>query len=1721
MSEEDKLKKLREKLGVSRTGNTLIGVGSPTKPVNKPPPPTAAQDPLETTLQLSASDIELIEEEEAKRSQSAAPPTERGRPPTERGRPPLPPEPEPPRVFESPKMSEPPKEPEPPEPIPIQALEDTPSYYQQEAKALAAQQPDRGALMWIEAALAAERTGQGAQEVVKALEAALELGLSSPRVVALVRRGMLRLARYDRALQMTDQLVALGGDNSTRVAALLEAAAVKRHHSGDCQGALKLLGQAIDLHPGHVAALAMKAAFHLELGHDKESVEVLEQLAETVEDPQERSICLLTAGTILEFRLDDLDRAEQDYQRAVESDPENLFALMALRDLHHAQGRWRELCHDLERVAILAIDIPTKVRYLQRAGFLHLDRTGDLEAAARTLSTAASVAPEEMGPLSRLAYVHEETGRYEELVQCLWRLLELTVDPGGRPPLLTRIGWLLQFRLGQADPAIAAYRQAVSEQPGYLPALLALGTLYRQRGDYESLVAILTPEAEGTDPPDRRAEWCLEIAGVCATKLQQPDEAIRYYRRALELCPDMWVAFWRLQRLLVQLGRHDQLAELYSRQAQVATDSKTRAYILLQLARLHAGPLHQIDEAIQTLGKARGEGECRTASMELIELYERSGQAAELVELLLSEGTDTLDPKETLGRRLQAAAVLDENLGEHDRALEIYNEVLQQDPANVAATRAAGRIYYRLGRWKELLDLHRHELRAVPDRPDASELLYRIGRLYDEFLGQPGDAIAAYMDALNRDPSSTFVLDSLERLVRGEHRYGDLIGVLKRYAEARKEPFAAADALCRAAELADSHLGDLEQAVDLYDEALERSPAFRVALQGLLEVRLRQRSYGEAAAVLEQLIDGASGEVERSHLELRLARLREYRLEEQPDPALYDRAAAGSPYGSRLRGERLRARRLVGDGLAEALREFAAQALDPALAAAYWLHCAYLYEVAGKAEECLGAAEEAFRLAPEQPAAVWALERAVWRKQQWDRFAEIVGWEAEHDSDPATELILLSEAAHAFLRAGKTTEAAKCAEHCLELSARHLPSINLLARMAQAVERWEELSDLLNRLVHASESRENRLRAGLQASAIWSQRVGDNDRALEALQPALSDNPGQPDAFDRAERLLTTVGNFAQLSKLYARRIAGCVDPQEKIDLLRRHARLLHNKLGDPTSAISELGELLALRPDDLEALSERADLLCAQGRWSDAAETLAMLIEQADDAAQRRGARLLQAQVWLNQLHDPARAREVLEQAQKEEPGNISVKQGLVQVAFAQGRWDEARQLLDAVVAEDQPHLQVWALARLAEVAHIGMRDEDLRKKYEQQALLLAGIHPAVLEEMVEHYRRRKEQARLVAIAREVIAETTRADVASNLRLWVARILLHDLKQPTQALDNLRESLVRDPTDRVANLLYAQALEQQGEFEQAVARYRQLLDADACCVEAYQGLSRLMGLIGFPAVGTAALAVLDLLGTATPSDVEQIEAQGSQGGPSGRLEVVSIPTEPACSAIQRALTVVLPFLGPIYPLKLSRPQRPSDPVTLAASRLATALGLTGAQVSVEGDGPASAGVGDPVPLHVSAKLAAQPRSAAFRFWVGRAMAHSVLGGSLVDQLSDRELGELWEALFVQRPIDPVVLQLRKQVLRNLPRKARKVIEQSEPPRVDPELWSRYRAVVRQRSDQIGVLVSGNPRTALAELAHLHGGIEESGVLQEMLRFVVSEAYANYHRLLWTNLSGA
>ena len=1615
--------------------------------------------------------------------------------------------------------------PEPEGPQTIAAL-DTAAYYEREASAMGREQPDRAAAMWFEVACQNQRGGAADAPIEHALTQAANAAPSNAALIAQLRRFSLQRHDFHRALDLADRQVEAGGPNPTRVASLIESAAVARFESSDPRAALAILDRALDLAPADTLVLALASGLHLELGQSRAAVERLDKLTETLSSPKERARQLYTIASLLEGSLHQPSRALATYRRAFEADGAHVPALLGLCELSDELAEWSQLTRYLED---LATRVPgAAAQILARAGALYLDRDDNLDAAVRTLSAAANAAPEDARPLLRLAWALEARGSYADLALTLKRLDALTFDLDALAALRTRVGWIAENHLLNPNEAIDAYRHALQARPQYLPALQALGTLYRRNSDFEALLTILAPETEDDSPADRRAERSLEMAAILDRNLGRPQEAIERTQRALDIVPGAPLAFALQRRLLQRLDRYQELGTLLQGQIEASTDIKTRHHWLLELARLQAGPLDAPLEASKTYEQARKVPTNRSASLELVDLYEREKRWSDLVSLLSAEADDTRDATEAESYRLRAAAILDERLDEHDRALEILTQVLKDNPNCLAATRNSGRILDRLGRWPDLLALYGQQLERAQDNTHAATILLRMGRLQEEHLGDPKAAITTYRQALRRRPETTPALMALERLVRFEGRHEELIEVLQRHATADHDPRSTAGALCRAAEIADTQRNNPDEALGLYTKALVANPDDLTALYGTLSLHLRRAEHDAASASFEALVQAetAQGNDEaRTLIELGKFRHQELRSPHSQSPEHIADALCASPFAKRLRPEILRLRRRAHDDtLATTLVEIAEETSDDDLAAALFLEAAQAYELReADDEQHLALASQAFAAKQNSPAIIWSLERALERTSQWHELAALLEREGNEEGEFSVRIPVLSAAATAYLHGGQMAEAARVARQCLSGDRHHLPSLLLLGRLAEEQRSWTELASYCDQIIAASQNTENRLNVALLASDTWAHRIDDTERALASLQPALSDDPAQAGAFARAERLLSQMENFEQLSLLYTRRINVSEDLPQKIEFLRLNAHLLRDRLGDSIRAIDELEQLLALAPRDVEALDDQAKLLQQHHRWSDAVATLSTLIEATDDPLLRRNAHITQANLLLRKLHEPQRARQILDRALSENPHDDELRKLLVEAHIAEGRWDAARRILEVLSGrpgEGARPLRVWALSHLAEIARTGLRDEGLRDHCDTRAIEMASEERSLLDALVARFIERGETGRLREITTRIVEESTNADAVAPLRVTLARLLLDRFGEADEALEQLRAALVVDPNHEEARLLLAWAMEEQGQTDAAAQGYGALLVDQLSSADAARGLARLMDMQGEPAIATVAKAFLAYLGEATQEDLAQIARFCPSGSPQGTLKVLALPIVEADTvtpvedilAVESFLAPLLPHLGNIYKLPLGPTLGASHPAAAAARQIADDLDLASIQIAVEvGYEPATAGLGRPVPLRISPELAAAPNEAPFRFWVGRALGAAASAGALLELLDDQGLALMIEAFDTPKPINPAVIQQRKALLRALPRKLRKQIEQTTVPSLEKTRWQAYRALERQRADRIGLLISGNPQSTLEQLPK-----DDPQRLRRLLRFALSSEFGAFHRRLWT-----
>jgi len=939
--------------------------------------------------------------------------------------------------------------------------------------------------------------------------------------------------------------------------------------------------------------------------------------------------------------------------------------------------------------------------------------------------------------------------------------------------------------------------------------------------------------------------------------------------------------------------------------------------------------------------------------------------------------------------------------------------------------------------------------------------------------------------------------------------------VLIRFAESSTDDTEASRALCRAGEIAGWQLDKLDDAAALLELSIERRREGNDAVFSLLRIRTRQGRWQDAATLLEHVKDNSEGQA-RAALLWQLARLREFRLGQTPDVALYEEAAADldSELGSELlRVERLASEGVAPESLARRLEELAKQTADDSLAAAYLLDAAHAREFTGTAESPDSSIAEAYQRRPDDLPTLWAYERNLRQKSAWSDLAELYDREAQMELDRSVRVQRLAATADAFWRAGDLEATERICRECLNFDAHCLPALRLLAQVAEQSERWNQLAELNDRLAEACTDPNNRRDSCLLAAELWLEKLDEPSRALASLAVLLADDPGQPEAFRRAEKLMRSRGEFSELSRLYQRRIRACKDDAEKIVLLRDHARLMRESLGQPDRAIADLNELLGLLPDDVQTLSDLADLHGQQNHWSDAASALGLLIDRGHDAEVRHAGRLRLADLWLRRLHEPRRARAVLEAAADERPDDIEVHKLQVRLATTVGDWSDARTLLDQVASGTDSATQVWAKLQQAEVARLGMRDSDQADSYTGEAIAIAAESEQALSALRDHFESGDDRKRLCEICEKLLGKSS-AGAAKALRGMLSRIYLDDLDRPGQALPHLEALLADDPESKDLALLLARALEKAGKDADAATRYRALLKEDASELEAYRGLAR----AGQPQVVTAAATLVDLLGDVGEKEAALLKLLEEPATPRGAFSSAQLKPSAGDREIDELLETMQPYLAEVLELSDEGELLGStDLAVSAAQTVARAFGISGLAVKrVKGD-EAQVIIGDPIVLRLGASLVEQAGKPAFLFWTARALARSLGGGLLLHSLDEGAVEDFISAVYDKRPDSHQAQQTKKAISRQLPRKIRKQVEQLNRP--DGASWRKYRASVGRLADRLALVLSRNPGAALASLARSRGvsidAIGRDKELSGLMRFVVSASFATLHQTIW------
>src|SRR5262245_52173187 len=743
--------------------------------------------------------------------------------------------------------------------------------------------PHRAADAWSEAGEAMAVLGETAT-AIEYLRTALELDPTNDRAAdrlleivepydpaaaaEIIENELTELAKPDRKGRKHD-LVARRASHHRRAAVLWN------DHLGRVDRALWHWQQAWKLEPQKTEALEQARALYASLGDEgmvsKLYMAELEVLGNRGHDARKAQIRFELGK--LALRGKDLEVAANHLEEAARLDPQALEVAETLAEIYanptFRAGQTRhkagELFVELGRKRLATRDDQTGLNYLRRA--VGVDPTA--KAPSQALESALS-----------------ETSQWDELDRILRHRSMVVTEPSERIEVLRRRAALYRNQLPNRDGLIEVLSELLAyEQPGS-KTTRELKELLREDQQWEKLSQLMEAEInalgqEANTPPDLLVAEILELATIAREHLGERDRAAELLHQALGVNPTheealaRYVDHFRERRDWRGLIDLMEFALDNVREAGADGDELVRRLEeIAQLAELRLGDIPRAIEAWQRIAELEpGSGKVTEA---LRRLGARSKMWEQLVQSLEHEVASAMDPVSRMQSLKKMAQTYRERQLEPRRAIELYEQVLSENPDDDQTLKALVELYEKEGDDQGLshtlrrqldLDLNRlaDQMRRsgkpadapkewpVAKRSERLTTLRRLAQIYETRLADVDGVVyacSAVLELLSGDR------DALERMERVLEKANDprLEQTLEYHASVSASPGERAKLLKRLAKMALEREDDVV-ALERWEATMRTSPSDPDALAALAGLYERAQRWPDLAQILER-IDG-------------------------------------------------------------------------------------------------------------------------------------------------------------------------------------------------------------------------------------------------------------------------------------------------------------------------------------------------------------------------------------------------------------------------------------------------------------------------------------------------------------------------------------------------------------------------------------------------------------------------------------------------------------------------------------------------------------------------------------------------------------------------------------------------------------------------------------------------------------------------------------------------
>ena len=800
----------------------------------------------------------------------------------------------------------------------------------------------------------------------------------------------------------------------------------------------------------------------------------------------------------------------------------------------------------------------------------------------------------------------QATGRWNEVIQTVNGWLKQQTEAQDKIRLCLHLAKWYGDDLGHPEYAQPYYAQIIQLDPQNVGATRQLASLYKKAGNWQQMGATLTRALDVASNDLDRKEILNDLGEVLDAHMQQTEQALTYFQRALEVDPQFVAPLENLERIYGARGQNRELVDVLARKVLALKDPEQTASTKLRIAQLYETSLNDAARAAQVYREIVELDPSHLHALRgLARVYQLLERWAELVSVLEKQLEVVATERERIEVLMHLATLHEEHFLKADLAAQRLELVLEIDPSHEEAYFKLERNYRRLRQWPDLIGTYDRHIGATQDRKTKVELFAAIAQVYADETEDAERAIDAYKNIVDLDDQNVPALEALAKLYDKTGDAVQSIDYMTRVAELTQDTKQRVEAFYRIGKALDEKVGDRVVAQERFEMALDLEPSHLPTLAALRQIAIDAADYDKAARYLDHEQSFTQSPRQRARLLIELGKLREQMLGEHESAVLaWEAAYAADPENEDSamplvdeyvgREEWTKAEPLLDLLVRKSAKRDRAE--QHALQKKLGQVCAAL----GKDEKALKAYTAAHQLDLTDQGTIRGLAELCFRLKDWaaalTNYQKVLTSLAENETEARAEVYYRLGCIKR--EQGQAKQAINNFEKSLSADSAHRPTHEALVSIYTDLKDWKHVVAYKRQILDNVSDAEERFRTLNEIADVWSDQDKNELRAIEALEEARELQPLNPGLLHKLIALYQSTDNWSKMIETLQAIADNEKDPVRKSKFLYTMAQLYRDKEGDLDKAVELFGEALDLNPQYLEAFERINKLLTTKKDW-------------------------------------------------------------------------------------------------------------------------------------------------------------------------------------------------------------------------------------------------------------------------------------------------------------------------------------------------------------------------------------------------------------------------------------------------------------------------------------------------------------------------------------------